>query len=47
MHFILGFKYYVFDVIALTMKNALFGAVTQCSFVDKSKVLEQPAVSSS
>jgi hypothetical protein len=38
MRFILCFKYYVFNAIAVTMKNVVFGAVTQCSFVDKSKV---------
>jgi len=47
MHFIFRFKYYVFNVIAVTMKNAVFGAVTQCNFVDKSKVWKHPAVSSS
>jgi len=44
-HFILRFKYYVFNVIAVTMKNAVFGAVTQCSFVDKSNHWKQPALS--
>jgi len=37
MHFILGFKYYEFNVITVTTKNAVFGAVMQCSFVEKFK----------
>jgi hypothetical protein len=46
MHFILGFKWHVF-AIAVSKKNAVFGALTPCGFVDRSKVWEEPDASSS